>query len=76
MPEQDEDNRDGIGGASDDQRGGHRQNEKEKMNPVSTHARALFLFLMTIPVQLFFVFVFSHLLPSFLYDASHIITPF
>jgi len=31
---------------------------------------------MTIPVQLFLVFVLPHLLPSFLHDASHIITPF
>ncbi len=31
----------------------------------------LFLFLMTIPVQLFFVFVLGHLLAPFLNDTSH-----
>jgi hypothetical protein len=76
MSEKDEDDGNRISGASNNQCGGHRQNEKNNMNPGSTHQGALFLFLMTIPVQLFFVFVFSHLLPSLLHDASHIITPF
>jgi hypothetical protein len=76
MSKKDEDDADGIGGASNDQRGGHRQDEKENMNPSSSHGTRLFLFLMAIPVQLLFVFVFSHLLPPFLNYASHIITPF
>jgi hypothetical protein len=41
------------------------------MDDISSHGRLLFLFLMTIPIQLFFVFVLSHLLPSFLDHASH-----
>jgi hypothetical protein len=76
MSQKDENDGDRISGASNNQCGGHRQNEKEDMNPVSTHQEALFLFLMTIPVQLLFVFVFPHLFPSLFHDASHIITPF
>jgi hypothetical protein len=76
MSEKDQDDSNGIGGASNNQCGGHRQNEKDNMNPGSMHQGTLFLFLMTIPVQLFFVFVLSHLLPSFLHDASHSLTPF
>jgi hypothetical protein len=41
------------------------------MDDISSHGNQLFLFLMAIPIQLFFVFVLSHLLPSFLDHASH-----
>jgi hypothetical protein len=41
------------------------------MDDISSHGNQLFLFLMTIPIQLFLVFVLSHLLPSFLDHASH-----
>ncbi len=37
MSEKDEDDRDRIGGASNEQRGGHRQNEKKDMKPGSAH---------------------------------------
>jgi hypothetical protein len=37
MSKKDEDDADGIGGASNDKRGSHRQDEKENMNPGSTH---------------------------------------
>jgi hypothetical protein len=71
VPKEDEDNGKRIGRASDDPRGGHCQDEKNDVDVISSHQKQLFLFLMTIPVQLLFVFVLSHLLSAFLDHASH-----
>jgi len=75
MSQKDEDNRDGISRTSDDHRGSHCQDEKNNMDDISSHVN-LFLFLMTVPVQLLFVFVLPHLLSSLLDHASHNFLPF
>jgi len=46
------------------------------MDGIAAHEKKLFLFLMTIPVESLFVFMFSHLFSSLLNDASHGFTPF
>jgi hypothetical protein len=76
VSKEDKDYRKRINRASDETRGGHCQDEKDNMEGISSHQKRLFLFLMTIPVQLFFVFVFSHLLPAFFDHASHALPSF
>jgi hypothetical protein len=76
VSEEDEGDGKRIGRASDDPRGGHCQNEKNNMDVISSHEERLLLFLMTIPIQLLFVFVLSHLLSAFLDHASHALPPF
>ena len=71
MSKKDENNGQRISRASNDPRGGHCQDEKDDRNVISSHQNRLFLFLMTIPVELLFVFVLSHLLPAFLDHAPH-----
>ena len=71
MAEQDENNGQGISRASNDPRGGHCQDEKDDRNVISSHQKRLFLFLVTIPVELLFVFMLSHLLSAFLDHAPH-----
>jgi hypothetical protein len=71
VSKEDENNGKRIGRASNDPRGGHCQDEKDDMDGVSSHQERLFLFLMTIPVELLFVFMLSHLLSAFLDNASH-----
>lgn len=76
VAKEDENNGKRIGRAPDDPRGGHCQDEKNDMDVVSSHQERLFLFLMTIPVELLFVFVLSHLLSAFLDHAPHDLPPF
>jgi hypothetical protein len=71
MAKEDENNGKRIGRASNDPRGGHCQDEKNNMDGVSSHQERLLLFLMTIPVELLFVFMLSHFLSAFLDNASH-----
>jgi F0F1-type ATP synthase assembly protein I len=76
VSKKDENNGQRISRASEEARGGHCQNEEDNMNLVSSHQKRLFLFLMTIPVELLFVFVLSHLLSAFLDHASHALPSF
>jgi hypothetical protein len=76
MSKEDENNGKRIGRAPDDPRGGHCQDEKNDMDGIASHQKRLFLFLMTIPVELFFVFMLSHLLSAFLDHTSHDLPPF
>jgi len=71
MAQKDEHNGDGITRSSRHPGGNHRQDEENNMDEMATHEKGLFLFLVTIPVESLFVFVFSHLLSSLLNDASH-----
>ncbi len=83
MSQKDEHHRDRVPRSSCNPGGRYRQNKKKKMDPrFGGNLRGrmsnssipmdghLFL-LMTIPVQLLFVFVFPHLLPTLLNNASH-----
>jgi len=70
VSKEDENNGQRIGRTSNDPRGGHCQDEKYDVDVISSHQKRLFL-LMAIPVELFFVFVLSHLLSAFLDHASH-----
>jgi hypothetical protein len=76
VSEEDENNGKRIGRASNDPRGGHCQDKKNDMDGISSHQERLLLFLMTIPVELLFVFVLSHFFPAFLDHASHDLPPF
>jgi hypothetical protein len=71
MSQKDEHNGDGVTRSSRHPGGNHRQDEENNMDEMTTHEKGLFLFLVTIPVESLFVFVFSHLLSSLLNDASH-----
>ena len=71
MSQKDEHNGDGITRSSRHPGGNHRQDEENNMDGMAAHGKRLFLLLVTIPVQLLFVFVFSHLLPSLFNDAPH-----
>lgn len=71
MSQEDEDNGNGVTRSSGHPGGGHRQDEEKDMDGFSTHEKGLFLLLVTIPVQLLFVFVFTHFLSSLFDDTSH-----
>jgi len=71
MSQKDEDNGDGVTRSSCHPGGDHRQDEENDMDEMAAHEKGLFLLLVTVPVEPLFVFVFSHLLSSFLNDASH-----
>jgi hypothetical protein len=45
MSQENKDNYKGIGRASNDQRGGHCQNEKDNMEGISSHENSYFFFL-------------------------------
>ncbi len=76
VSQKDEDNCERISRASNDQRGGHCQNEKNNMDGMSSHEKQLFLFLMTVAVELFLVLMFPHLFTAFLDHASHDLASF
>jgi hypothetical protein len=75
MSQKDEHYRYRVTWSSGEPRRGDGQDKEEDMDPASAHGKGLFL-LMTIPVQLFLVFVFPHLLPSFLDHTSHSLVSF
>jgi hypothetical protein len=71
MSQKDEYDGDGVARTSCDPCGGYCQNEKSNMDDISSHEDSLLLFLMAIPVEHLFVFMFPHLFPSFLDHATH-----
>ena len=75
MSQEDKHDRDGIAGTTCQPRGDKSQDKQSEMNDGPPHRSSLFLFLMTVPVELLLVLVLPHLFTSFLDYTSHNSSP-